>query len=109
MSKGSGGGGAGVVQTRAGRLRIETSEISAGTQVSAMKNGKEIGYVIYNVRDGEIKVDTVHVDPEHRRKGVATALYDRVRKKEGNKPFARGPQLEEGQKFRESYDRGKKK
>lgn len=123
MSKGSGGGSAaGTVagpgpkglsfQTGPGRF-VHYSELSdqvtdKDRRISAFKDGEEIGYVEYRITKGKIDVGVVFVKKEHRRQGVATAIYDQLRKKEPGKKFKVGPRSDQGQKFRKAYDARRK-
>jgi GNAT superfamily N-acetyltransferase len=68
-------------------------------------NDKIVGQLDYSIYRDEIVVKNVEVDPEVRRQGVATALYDAVREANPGLPLTTmGFQTPEGAAFRAAYD-----
>lgn len=51
------------------------------------KTGKQVGYVDYSYYNGEWAIDMIETDKDHKRRGVATALVDRMKEdfSEGDK------------------------
>jgi len=74
---------------------------------AVMTDGGErglVGWVDYSKYQGEYTIDHVHVVPEYRRSGVATALYKELFRREGITVRDLGPsaRTDLGQKFREN-------
>lgn len=86
-------------------LDFATPKQANDTTVRAVIGGQEVGYLDLAVaEDGKTaKVRDVKVDPAHRRKGVATALYDAARA-QGFQLEPGDNQTQEGAAFRQAYD-----
>lgn len=74
------------------------------------KHGKEVGSLDVSSR-GDLEGISVHMAEvlhNHRRKGLATAMYDRAREIFPGKPFGTRAQTAAAKKFRRRYDGNKK-
>jgi GNAT superfamily N-acetyltransferase len=78
----------------------------SSADLDAFIGGKPAGGVSYFERaaDGTMTAPTVFVEPEFRRQGVATALYNRARELGGDLQVPKSAQSDEGLAFRRVYD-----
>ena len=70
-------------------------------KVVATKGNKKIGHadIIHTKRHKNINSQWIHVDKEHRRKGIATAMYQHAEKVTGKKIHPSKDKTNEGYKF----------
>lgn len=78
------------------------------TRVDAMHKGRSVGFAVFAHKGDKIKPTMVKVEPEHRRKGLATALYDRAQKITGKTVMRGDEQTDDGSSFRKAYNQKKK-
>ncbi len=69
----------------------------------AYSNNVMVGRVDYSIYDKKIYIDFIEVNPEYRRKGIATKLVDFIKRENPNMPIIPGYATEEGHKFWEKY------
>ena len=72
----------------------------------AYLNNEIVGRVDFSIYDKKLYIDMIEVEPEYRRKGIATKLMDFVKKENPNLPIIPGYSTEEGHKFWEKYRKG---
>lgn len=74
-------------------------------RVTAEQNGKVLGRLSYSVYGGEAQVDMIEVDPEYRRRGIATRLMQPLieHAKEKGLKVTTSLQLPEGAEFFRAY------
>ncbi len=96
------------------KFTIKHKEINADdpnwrlTRVEAHRAGNQIGFAVFSHKSGKLSPRNLYVSPDHRRKGVATALYKHAEKVTGkNIQRNRSDQTEDGRAFRNSYDKRK--
>ena len=70
-------------------------------ELKARLNAKQVGFVRYKKRPGGFSVIEVFVDEAHRRRGVATAMYDHIESEYG-KLFKSKDQTDDGKAFRKA-------
>lgn len=80
--------------------------------ITAHQNGRVVGEVHidheygFGTPDDVPTVQALHVDPEHRGKGIASALMDEARRKKGDRlRYATGKDLPDGPHFLRGYAR----
>lgn len=89
-------------------VRVDHLGYNAGQhdfRATAEVKGEPAGYLDYSIYDGVISVKHVHVDPEHRRKGVATRMYDAVLAEHPDAKLGGAMRTEDGGAFRAAYDK----
>lgn len=74
-------------------------------RASVEVGGKVVGYLDYSLYEGEIGVKHVHVEPEFRRKGLATQLYNKVLAEHPTAKLGGAMRTPEGSAFRSAYDK----
>lgn len=106
------GDGGGVVVAEGGKkgepkVRIDHTGYSHGQHdyhTTVEVGGKTAGYLDYTLYDNEITVKHVHVDPEYRRQGLATKMYDAVLDHHPDATLGGSMRTPEGSAFRDFYN-----
>ena len=65
--------------------------------------GKVVGRCDFSIFDKKIYIDYIEINPDERRKGVATKLLDFIREENPNMPIIPGYATDEGDKFWKQY------
>lgn len=87
-------------------LHWEHNDPDEGPAVHAYDHqGREVGHVFYEHPEtrGVIAVGSMHVEPEHQRKGLNTAMTDLVLKKHPKDQLDFGPLEPDGKEFVKGY------
>ncbi len=57
-------------------MEVEIIQKRCCARISAMVNGKEVGYLTYSIDDGTLDIEHTVVDPEMRGQGIARKMVD---------------------------------
>jgi GNAT superfamily N-acetyltransferase len=90
------------------KVNHEDSPVHTGPRISAMKNGREVGFARINSDGKHIVANDTYVDKKHRRKGLATAMYSHAEKSLKRKFKPAKLQTEEGRKLWSSFKKSEK-
>lgn len=69
----------------------------------AKLKGEQIGYVDYSIFNHKIYIDMVNVTESYRRKGIATKLFDLIKRENPGMQIVPGYSTDSGNKFYNSY------
>lgn len=67
------------------------------TQINAMHGGKRVGWALMTHQGANLHPDDVNVDPEHRRRGLASAMYAHAERVTGKRILPSAQQQAPGQ------------
>lgn len=76
-------------------------------EITAHLGADQIGSVQYNHTPGSVRIRYIEVSPEHRRKGIGTALLRELERRHSGVNIETGGYTDDGEPFMSAFFRGK--